>query len=213
MTPDQQPHHNAASLLQTEDTNLPEMDNPAEAIPVMLVPYSRDDDRCRYLGLRSSGFGIRETLQLLCKHKSTLSSWRTDPTFVKLEESLPELRKTLALEYTALEFLRNYRLILEKDRRVLHGSMNRETVKDKDGNERVSPQDAQDFQYLLRLRAHYTPQQLQAVEQLFSTKDPSKEFHWQDFMLRFSQTKDGSTLEVGTRQKQESGLGLTSEGQ
>ena len=190
-----------------ESTTLPPVESPEESIPRSFVGYNRDDDRSRYLGLRASGFTIREALGLIGKAKSTLSLWRHDQTFLDYENNIPELRKTLALEYTGLEFLRNYRLILEKDFRVLKGSLMRKTVLGDDGRTSVTPQDSQDFQYLLKLRAHYTPQQLQAVEQLFGKGgDGAEEFNWQDMVMKLSRKTTEETISIGTRQRQESNL-------
>jgi hypothetical protein len=171
------------------------MDTPEEAIPRTLVPYNRDDDRSRYLGLRASGFTIREALGLIGKAKSTLSAWRKEPAFLNLEENIAELRKTLAIEYAGLEFLRNYRLILEKDFRVIKGSLTRKVTVGEDGKSYTSPQDSQDFQYLLKLRVHYTPQQLQAIEQLFGRGTSQTEFNWSDFVLTMSKTKEEVKIE------------------
>lgn len=193
--------HKEESQAKLAETALPETESPEESIPRAIVPWSRDDDRSRYLGLRASGFTVREALALIAKAKSTLSAWRKDSTFLELENRVPELRKTLALEYASLEFLRNYRLILEKDVRVIRGSLTRKTVLDSEGRPQVIPQDGQDFQYLLKLRAHYTPQQLQAIEQLFSRGDGNKEFNWTDFVLTMSRTEE--EIKVETRHRQE----------
>ena len=196
--------HKQSSQAQLNSTSLPEMESPEESIPRSLVPWARDDDRSRYLGLRASGFTIREALGLIGKAKSTLSAWRHDITFCELENNIPELRKTLALEYASLEFLRNYRLVLEKDFRVIKGSLVRKTVLGDDGRTSVTPQDSQDFQYLLKARAHYTPQQLQAIEQLFGKGNGKEEFNWTDFVLTLSRTKE--EVRVETRKRQESNL-------
>ena len=190
--------------MAVDSTKLPTMQEPEESIPRSLVPWNRDDDRSRYLGLRASGFTIREALGLIGKAGSTLSLWRHDPTFHDLENNIPELRKTLALEYAGLEFLRNYRLILEKDFRVLKGSLTRKTVLGDDGKSSVTPQDAQDFQYLLKLRPHYSPQQLQAIEQLFGRGNGEKELDWTEIVLRMSETKKEVT--IGTRHRSDSHL-------
>ncbi len=205
--------HKEPSRTALERTELPAMDEPEEAIPRAVVPWNRDDDRSRYLGLRASGFGIRETLGLLAKHKSTLSKWRLDPVFVKLEESLPELRKTLALEYVGLEFMRNFRLILELDHRVISGSLNRKVQVDAEDNLTGGkiPQDAQDFQYLLKARAHYTPQQLQAIEQMFGRGNVGEEFNWTEVALALQQTEQGTEVRVATRQHRESKLARVEE--
>ena len=186
-----------------ESTTLPPVESPEESIPRSFVGYNRDDDRSRYLGLRASGFTIREALGLVGKAKSTLSLWRHEQTFLDYENNIPELRKTLALEYAGLEFLRNYRLILEKDFRVLKGSLTRKVTLGDDGKSSVAQQDSQDFQYLLKLRAHYTPQQLQSIEQMFGKGDNKEDFNWMEHVMEYSRTE---TVKVGTVQRQESNL-------
>jgi len=133
-----------------------------ESIASSIIPYSREDARARYLGLRCCGFSPREALKLIGNAKSTLSSWRSDAQFADLENRIPEFRKTLGLEYANLEFLRNYRLVLEKDYRVLKASLY--PVKDESGHTLPIPR--QDQEYLLKMRSHYTPQQLQMIEAL-----------------------------------------------
>ena len=183
------------------ETTLP-VESQEESIPRSLVPYNLDDDRSRYLGLRSSGFTIREALGLIGKAKSTLSLWRHDPKFLELEDSMPELRKTLALEYAGLEFLRNYRLVLEKDYRIVSDSLQKHYREDKDGAKIEIPMDSQDHKYLLQMRSHYTPQQLQAIEQLFGRgKEGGKETNWTDFFLEMSRTTE--TVKIGTRERSE----------
>lgn len=173
-----------------------------ESIPRSLVPWNRDDARSRYLGLRSSGFTLREALGLIGKAKSTLSLWRQDPAFLDLENRLPELRKELALEYASLEFLRNYRLVLEKDYRILQESLVKRTKEDKDGNKVLVPMEAQDHKYLLQMRSHYTPQQLQAIEQLFGRgSGGSGEMNFTDFVLSLSRTTE--EVRITTRKRQE----------
>lgn len=177
-----------------------------ESIPKSLVPWNRDDDRSRYLGLRSSGFTLREALGLIGKAKSTLSLWRKDPKFLELEDKLPELRKTLGLEYAIFEFFRNYRLVMEKDNRVLKSSLMKRTTRDKDGNEVEVPMDAQDFKYLLQMRSHYTPQQLLAFEQLASKGNDAGRLSddWVEIALRMTRTTEEVRIE--TRQRQEPNL-------
>lgn len=195
--------HKQKSQAEVENTSLPELGTPEESIPRSLVPWSRDDDRSRYLGLRSSGFTIREALGLIGKAKSTLSAWRHDLVFVDLENRIPELRQELALEYAGLEFLRNYRLILEKDFRVIKGSLVRKTKLDDDGKPIPIPQDSQDFQYLLKLRAHYTPQQLQAIEVLFGKDGSGKSTNWTDLILTLRRTEEELRIETRHKQKPE----------
>lgn len=175
-----------------------------ESIPRSIVPWSRDDDKSRYLGLRSSGFTIREALGLIGKAKSTLSHWRHDSKFLELEDKLPELRRELGLEYAALEFLRNYRLILEKDYRVIKGSLTKRTRTESDGSKVVLPMDSQDFQYLLKMRQHYSPQQLQAIEQLFGRGDGRGAMvNFTDFVLTLSRKTQTDEMKIESRERKE----------
>ncbi len=209
----QQPFHKKESQALVDSTALPAVDTPEESIPRAVVPYNRDDDRSRYLGLRASGFTIREALGLIGKAKSTLSLWRHDEVFTDLENRIPELRKTLALEYASLEFLRNYRLVLEKDFRVIKGSLKKETFLDSEGKPRKLSMDSQDFQYLLKLRAHYTPQQLQAIEQVLGAESDkgSLKDNWTDLVLSFSRKTE--EVRVETRHRQEPVLSPIIEGE
>ncbi len=214
------PHHKEASQALVDSTELPELETPEEGIPRAIVPWHRDDDRSRYLGLRASGFGIRDCLNIIGKAKSTLSLWRNDPKFKDLEENhLPGLRRTLGLEYVGLEFLRNFRLVLEKDCRVFRKSLTKNMKLDKDGNSYEAPMDSQDFQYLLKARSLYTPQQLQAIEQLFgaSDGDGSKEINWIDVAQRVWERGAEATIKqtevkIGTRHTQPSELTSIVEG-
>ena len=185
-----------------------------ESIPRSLVPWNRDDDRSRYLGLRSSGFTIREALGLIGKAKSTLSAWRKDSVFLNLENKLPELRKELALEYAGLEFLRNYRLVLEKDYRIIQDSLQKHYTTNKDGEKIEVGMNAQDHKYLLQMRSHYTPQQLQAIEQLFgSGKTGEKEVNFTDWVIQLSRKTETVEAKVQTRQRQEPEISRIVEGE
>jgi len=129
------------------------------AVANTIIPYSRDDARCRYLGYRACGFSIREALQVITHSKQWLTWCRTDPQFKELEDRIPEFRKELSKEYIEIEFFRNFRYALEKDYRVLKQSLTDE------------PMPKQDHDYLLKLRSQYTPQQLQILEAIVSGTD------------------------------------------
>lgn len=166
---------------------------PEEQIAKAVVNYNRDDARARYLGLRSSGFGIREALRLIGKAQSTLSAWRHDEEFSDLESRIPEFRKELSLEYVNLEFLRNYRLILEKDYRVIKASLEKDAVLPK-----------QDHDYLIKLRSHYTPQQLQIIEVLvIGEKATGKEFDFTDMVIEMARTQERIRIETRRRTEPE----------
>ena len=159
-----------------------------------LIPYRRDDDRCRYLGYLSCGFSDEEALYVLGLTRGWLESARQDGKFNALEEHVPEIRKELSQEYTELDFYRNFRMVLEKDHRILRKSLEMELVKDEETGEMVPAEMTPfDQQYLLRLRSAYTPQQLQLLEAVVSGSDGGFNFaEWvsknQDTILSISRT-------------------------
>jgi len=159
-----------------------------EQIAKSIIPYNRDDARARYLGLRASGFSIREALRLIGKAQSTLSAWRHDEEFSDLENRIPEFRKELSLEYTNLEFVRNYRLILEKDYRVIKASLEKDAELSK-----------QNHEYLLKLRTHYTPQQLQVIEALVIGETAGGEFDFTSVVIEMARTQERIRIETRKR--------------
>ena len=137
-----------------------------------LIPYRRDDLRCKYLGYLACGFSDEEALYVLGLTRSWLESARLDDKFTNLEERMPEIRKELSQEYTELDFYRNFRMVLEKDHRILRKSLEMELEKDPETGEMVvAEMTSFDQQYLLRLRSAYTPQQLQLLEAVTSSGD------------------------------------------
>lgn len=154
------------------------MQNPTLQIPsgepkevsaaASLIPYRRDDERCKYLGYLACGFSDEEALYVLGLTRDWLADARLDGKFTDLEERIPELRKVLSREYTELDFYRNFRMVLEKDHRVLRTSLGMEI--DPETEEPVELT-AFDQQYLLRMRSAYTPQQLQLLEAIAGSGD------------------------------------------
>ena len=134
-----------------------------------LIPYRRDDSRAKYLGYLCCGFSDEEALYVLGMNVGWLELMRQDEKFADLEERIPELRKELCQEYTELDFYRNFRMVLEKDHRILRKSLSMEMIEDEETGELV-PDELTPFeqQYLLKLRSAYTPQQLQLLESVAS---------------------------------------------
>jgi len=134
---------------------LPNTDNPKEvSIATTLIPWRKDDFRARYMGYLACGFNVEEALYMLGLKVDWLEEQRQDEGFNTIELSIPEIRKELSKEYIELDFFRNFRLVLEKDYRILKKSI----------EEEILPRQAHD--YLLKLRSAYTPQQLQILEQV-----------------------------------------------
>lgn len=161
-----------------------------------LLPYRRDDLRSKYLGYLCCGFSDEEALYVLSLTISWLDRMRQDEQFCSLELRVPEFRKTLSQEYNELDFCRNFRMVMEKDHRVLRRSLGMDV--DEDGEPLELSQS--DQLYLLKLRGAYTPQQLQLLSSVASGTNDSFNFvEWvaknQD-TIQFSRT-DTVTLSRG----------------
>jgi len=144
---------------------LPKAEPKEVAAAISLIPYRRSDDRAKYLGWLCSGFSDEEALYVLGLNRAWLESARQDSKFTDLEEHIPEFRKELSKEYTEMDFYRNFRMVLEKDHRILRKSLEMELEEDEETGEMVPAEmTPYDQQYLLRLRSAYTPQQLQLLE-------------------------------------------------
>ena len=159
------------------------------AAATTLLPYRKDDPRAKYLGYLCCGFSDEEALFVLNLTYSWLESMRGDKKFTDLELSIPELRKELGREYVELDFLRNFRMVMEKDHRVLRASLGMEL--DEEGN--PIELSFSDQQYLLRLRSAYTPQQLQLLQSVITDDGDGVNFaEWvsrNQEIIQLSQTK------------------------
>jgi hypothetical protein len=176
---------------QSQDVPLlaPIQINPSdtEETVMSVISATVDNKKVRYLGYRASGFSVREALQL-CDgmHEKTLSRWRAnDPVFAEQERNLPELRKTLSAEFVHLEFMRNYRLILQNDYNIVQKSLD-------------TPHEMTnaDLQYLLKMRSHYTPQALQILQELIGASSKSESFNFTNFIMSLSREQNGQKQEI-----------------
>jgi hypothetical protein len=106
------------------------------------------------MGYLACGFDAEEALYMLGLTVEWLGLQRQDDSFNTVELKVPEIRKELSKEYIELDFFRNFRLVLEKDYRILDRAIRDEVLT------------KQQHEYLLKLRTAYTPQQLQILEQV-----------------------------------------------
>lgn len=166
--------------------------NDTESIIRSIFEVDGNSNKSNYLGYRASGFSVRESLRLTGIHEKTLHRWRDgDPKFVLQENSLPELRKTLGVNFAHLEFLRNMRLFLEKDYQILQKSLRKPDVTDPTTIMTKSEQD-----YLLRIRSIYTPQQLEVMGALIGVaSDTLQPVDFTKLILSISQTRNEIKLE------------------
>ena len=134
---------------------------PEVSVASSIIPYARDSTDAMFLGYRACGFSTREATKMVKRSATWLSLRRRDPVFKDLEQRIPEFRKELSKEYVELEFFRNFRLVLEKDYKILMRSL--EKVDDEHPE-----MTKQEQEYLIKLRSQYTPQQMQILEAIVS---------------------------------------------
>lgn len=135
-----------------------EIESGSESIAQAIVPYFPEDSKkSRYLSYRVCGFTLREARDLAGVTETSIRRWRnSDPEFAKLDTTgLSELKEQLSAKYLNIEFTRNFHLVLQKDLKVL--------IKSLQAPEMLS---TNENQYLLKLRAFYTPQQFAMIQQL-----------------------------------------------
>lgn len=155
----------APQLTRTNKQTLPR-ENKETAIASSIIPWPYDDNKSMYLGCRACGFSVREAMRAVGVSKGAVSNWRAeDAEFVRIENNLPEIRKALAKDYIELEFLRNFRMVLEKDRRVLEKALGY-IIKwnEEEGKNEVQELSREEHDYLLKMRSQYTPESFKALE-------------------------------------------------
>ena len=112
--------------------------------------------KATYFGLRSLGLNPTQVARAMNMEEGTIQHWKnTDKNFVEFErQALPLLQKNSSIQIVRLAFLRNMTMFVMKDAHVIAKSLEM-------GLESLTPQE---FRYLLKLRNHYTPSDLLAIE-------------------------------------------------
>jgi len=151
-----------------------EKDRPVETlIAESLLPYYLDGSKkSLYLSYRVCGFGKRESQRLADVSQRTVLRWyKKDPDFKSADtDQLPAIRRRLGADFTQLEFLRNFRLLLRKDFDVINKSI---------GDGELTKQEEK---YLLAARKLYTPQQLGVLKQILTGGGAPASFDFTTFI-------------------------------
>jgi len=124
-----------------------------------LLPYMMGDGKkTLYLSYRVCGFAPREAYKLANVTQRTVMRWRkVDPEFKALDtHKLPAVRKQLGADFTQMEFLRNFRLLLKKDFDVIMKLIQGKVLS------------KLDQKYLGQMRKLYSPQQLEVLQRVLS---------------------------------------------
>lgn len=107
-----------------------------------------DDSKSNYLSYRATGFGVAEAATLAKIAVATVKQWRkTDKAFKHIEEHrLKELQNEVSRDVLHLGFMRNMRLMLEYDAKIIWKMFNDE--------DEMHPSERT---YFNSIRKHYTP--------------------------------------------------------
>ena len=145
-----------------------------------------------YLTYRATGFPIRQALALTNVNQSPLGRWRrSDPDFAMWEtEKLPELQSTMGQEVLKLSFMRNMRLALATDFKVLlKAAISLEALTDRE------------MKVLMRIRNMYAPSDLLTITKALEPSSESPNFA--DLILKITQTRTEVSLEAKRVQSNE----------
>lgn len=167
------------------ETSVVDPSDPEGILEGLLPYYPEDNGKSKYLSFRSVGFGVNDSCSLTGVSYRTVMRWRADdPDFRRLDTSgIGKLRDDVGNNYLRLEWSRNFRLALEKDRQVLEAAA------------RKQPLSSEDRAYLKAIRNQYTPAALEALERILlgSTSD-DEGFDLTKFVL--AAARDGRTTDV-----------------
>jgi hypothetical protein len=120
------------------------------------IPLSNNPRKASYLSYRAAGFSVRESGALAEVQFGTIKKWRReDPEFRDWEsgEKLAWLQSNVAHDLTQMEFMRNFRLCLRLDKKVLYKAALS-----------LSLLTERELEVLKVIRKHYTPQDIMAVQ-------------------------------------------------
>lgn len=107
----------------------------------------------KWLSYYAFGFSVKESCKLAGVKPSTIDVWsRKNKDFAALIENRAEFRRKYDKALTRMEFMRNFRLCLQKDYNVL--------------SKPEAHLGKEDHAYLNQIRKQYSPQQLHILETL-----------------------------------------------
>ncbi len=178
-----------------------------------------DESKGNYLAYRYTGFSMREACELAGIHQQTVQRWRGnikhhqpshDPLFVELEKEVTGINRVrIRAETLQILFSRNFHLVLRRDHEVLRRAAGLDTFPSEDGSRTITrAMSKEDHVYMNRIRAYYTPQQLDVIERLANPNAKDGEFSFADFIngidqkeamvMKATETIVQRTVEVGT---------------
>jgi len=130
-----------------------------EFLPVLL----EESPRSRYLCYRVCGMSAKQARDYVGVSLFEAQQWRRDDAQFRYidVEHLREVRAECARELISTDYMRNFKLLLDKDCKII--------LKSLDEKKKLTPDE---MRYLLKIRQSYTAQQLNMLEQLLSIESP-----------------------------------------
>ena len=120
------------------------------------IPLNNNPRKADYLSNRACGFSVRESCMLASISFAAVKKWRReDEEFRNWEsgEKLAWLQNNVAHDLQQMEFMRNFRLALRLDKKILFKA-----------NYNLPGMTDREFDILKIIRKHYTPQDILAVQ-------------------------------------------------
>ncbi len=172
------------------------MANDPEQISASIIPlYSDDTKKAKYLSYRVANFSVMESCKLADCHIKSVRRWREDDANFNAIDiaGLSHIRKKYGAEYLNMEFTRNFKLLMQKDFDIIYKTVTGKQLTD------------QEFAYLLKIRAFYTPQQLAIINGIVKdVEDPSNpnKFNFTKLTMTLKSVKESTeqTIEFGQEQ-------------
>lgn len=157
-----------------------------------LKNYHPDEGKkAKYLSYRLTGFTEMESITLSKIHHKSVLRWREDDKLfraIDLNEggALNRMRDDFAPKYLNIEFTRNFRLVLEKDFTVLMKAV-------------LAPDslNKEEHDYLLKLRTHYSAQQMAMISQLLKGGTIEEPFNFTKQLMTLKRERETLTVQIG----------------
>lgn len=173
-----------------ENKVLPVKANDPQQVAEQTLPYFDDGKKSEYLSYRLCDFSEMQSIQLSKIHHKTVMRWReADPLFksldMNIDGALVKARKELSINYLDIQYTRNFRLVMQKDFEVLFKSV---TV--------PLTMTEMDKEYLMKIRAMYTPQQLAQIKMMLSGGDNKEPFDFTRLTLTIRREREVTEVKM-----------------
>ena len=161
-----------------EDVQLVISPEDTEQTLLARIPFlAGSSNMANYLSYRATGFSVKEAAQLAGVTYPTLLEWRAvNEAFVAIEtsETLLDLQNNVAQDVIRLEFLRNMRVLLNKDSAVIRAA-----------NEDIETLSDREYEYFKLIRKHYTASEYLA---LMKALEPERHQEKLEIILHWRET-------------------------